>query len=102
MLQDNAQDPNVVTTAKLRLMELDWLDQRDAVNPVLAKFKDANGRSATDLREILPLLRNVVLPGSEFRLDRSGQLIDPSDAPYMIDPVKCELKLDPSKTAIAH
>ena len=102
MLQDNAQDPNVVTTAKLRLMELDWLDQRDAINPVLAKFKDANGRCPTDLREILPQLRNVVLPGSEFRLDRSGQVIDPSDAPYMIDPVKCELKLDPSKTAIAH
>ena len=102
MLQDNAQDPAVVTTARLRLMELDWLDQRDAINPVLSKFKSTNGRCPNDLREILSQLRNVKLPASDFQLDNTGQLVDPSGAPYLFDHEKCEVKLDPGKTAIAH
>jgi tetratricopeptide (TPR) repeat protein len=102
MLVDNAQDPAVVTTAKLRLMELDWLDQRDAINGVLTKFKESNGRCATDLPEILPQLRTVHLTGSDFQLDATNQLTDPSGAPYLLDQNKCEVKLDPAKTAIAH
>lgn len=102
MLSDNAQDPMVVTTARLRLMELDWLDQRDAINDTLAKFKTSNGRCPNDLREILPQLRNVKLPSGDFQLNAAGQLSDPSGAPYLLDRDKCEVRLDTEKTAIAH
>lgn len=102
MLADNSGDQMVRTTAKLRLMELDWFDQRDAVNPVLAKFKESTGRCASDTREILSQLKGVRLANGDFRLDESGRLLDPSGAQYLIDRDKCELKLDPSKTAIAH
>ncbi|HTH52110.1 MAG TPA: hypothetical protein VL501_09265 [Pyrinomonadaceae bacterium] len=102
MLADNSGDQMVATTAKLRLMELDWLDQRDAVNPLLAKYKETTGRCPNDVREILPQLRAVRLPNGDFQLNDSGQLVDPSGAPYLIDRDKCELKLDPAKTAIAH
>ena len=103
MLADNASDPNVVTTARLRLMELDWLDQRDAINETLAKSKQSNGRCASDLREVLPQLRGVHLPsGGDFQLTNAGQLADPSGAAYLLDRDKCEIKLDPAKTAIAH
>jgi hypothetical protein len=102
MLIDNAQDQAVVTTATLRLEELDWLDQREAINGVLTKFRESNSRCPNDLREILPQLPGVTLPGSDFGLNAAGQLIDPSDAPYLLDRDKCEVKLDPAKTAIAH
>jgi tetratricopeptide (TPR) repeat protein len=103
MLQDNAQDPNVVTTAHLRLMELDSLDQRDAINNALAKFRDANGRCANDLREVLPLLRNVHLPsGRDFALNGRGEVLDPSGVPYLLDHTRCEVELDATHTTIAH
>ncbi|MFL6373377.1 MAG: tetratricopeptide repeat protein [Pyrinomonadaceae bacterium] len=103
MLRDNGQDPMVVTTADLRLMELDWLDQRDAMNDALARYNASNGRCPGDLREIAPAIRMVTLPaGNEFHINDSAQLIDPSGAPYLLDHDKCEIKLDLSKTAIAH
>ncbi|HEY2848213.1 MAG TPA: hypothetical protein VGI80_10375 [Pyrinomonadaceae bacterium] len=103
MLADNSSDQNVVTTARLRLMELDWLDQRDAINNTLTKSKNANGRCPSDLREIMPQLRSVHLPaGRDFTLNEHGQLTDPSEVPYLLDKDKCEVKLDRSKTAIAH
>jgi tetratricopeptide (TPR) repeat protein len=102
MLTDNSDDQMVATSAKLRLMELDWFDQRDAVDPILARFRETTGRCANDTREILPQLKGVRLPNGDFELNDAGQLVDPSGAPYLIDPDKCELKLDAAKTAIAH
>jgi len=102
MLADNAADESVATTAKVKLMELDWLDQRDALNEVLSKVKAASARCPADLREILPQLRAVKLPNGDFQLNASGQLVDPSGVPYLLDHEKCEVTLDPSRTAVAH
>jgi tetratricopeptide (TPR) repeat protein len=102
MLEDNAGDQNVVTTATLRLRELDWLDQRDLINSALAKFKASSGSCANDLREILPQLRNTRLPGADLLLDGAGRLADPSGAALLLDRDKCEVRLDLEKTDIAH
>jgi tetratricopeptide (TPR) repeat protein len=102
MLTDNTSDQMVSTTARLRLMELDWLDQRDAINGVLAKYHEANGRCPNDLREILTGLAKIHLTGSDFQLDKQGRLVDPSGAPYLLDRNDCTVKLDLWKTAIAH
>lgn len=102
MLADNSDDQMVSTTARLRLMELDWLDQRDAINGALAKYKAENNRCANDLREILAALTKVSLPtGGEFKVDTSGHLVDPSNTPYLLDRDNCSVRLDLGKTAIA-
>lgn len=103
MLADNSADPNVVTSAKFRLMELDWLDQRDAVNKVLASVMTEMGRCVNDLREILPRLQRIDLPhGREFQLNNAGQLVDPSGVPYLLDRDACEMRLDTTKSSVAH
>ena len=103
MLADNTSDQMVVTTARLRLMELDWFDQRDAINDTLAKFRTSAGHCPADLREIVPSLSKITLPGrNEFKIDNSGRLVDPSDAPYLLDQSACIVVLDRKKTAIAH
>ena len=102
MLADN-DDPSVATTARLRLFELDWLDERDAINDTLAKFKATNGRCPNDLREIMTQIKKIDLPGdNDFQINDAGQLTDASGAPYLIDQTTCEVKLDAAKTAIAH
>lgn len=100
MLADNAADESVATTAKLKLMELDWLDQRDALNEALSKVKSASGRCPADLREVLPQLRTVKLPNGDFQLNNSGQFVDPSGVPYLLDQGTCSVILDASKTAV--
>ncbi|HEV7700518.1 MAG TPA: hypothetical protein VGO43_09855 [Pyrinomonadaceae bacterium] len=100
---DASNDKMVNTTARLRLMELDWLDDRDAVNAELTKFKIANGRCPSDLHEIMPALRHTQLSeGRDFALTERGELADPSNAAYLLDRDTCEIKLDLAKTAIAH
>jgi tetratricopeptide (TPR) repeat protein len=98
---EQAKDENTKKTAELRLMELDSLDERDAINKMLQIFQQKTGRCPNSFTEIFPLLKSVKLPsGKDFRLDNSNNLIDPTDAPYVLDKEKCEAKLDLEKTKI--
>ena len=94
MLQSTG-DEQVRITAKRRLGELDSLDEREAIDKVLADFKDKNGRCPGSFNEILSTLMKVHLPGDhEFSLHMSNRLVDPTGAPYLLDKDKCEVKLD--------
>lgn len=98
---NEAEDEQTRENAKLRLMELDSLDERDQIKKVLGEFLTKNKRCAENWREILPLLQKVEMPyGKQFRLDKSNNLIDPSDAPYVLDRENCGVKLDLEKTKI--
>ena len=98
---DDAQDEQSKGTARLRLLELDSLNERDAIRAALKHFKEKNSRCANSWREILPLLQNVKLSGGkDFRVDGSSNLVDPSGAPYMLDGEKCDVQLDRAKTKI--
>ena len=98
---EQAQDENPRESALIRLMELDSLDERDAIRAALLNFKEKTNRCPDDLREILPLLRAVKLPGGkDFRLDKSNNLADPSGAPYLLDKQTCDVKLDATKTKL--
>lgn len=101
MLADSA-DEQVSITAKRRLMQLDSLDERAAIDRVLADFKEKNGRCANSFGEIAVSLFQVKLPeGREFRVDSAKRLVDPSDAPYILDKENCRTKLDVEKTQVA-
>ena len=98
---DEAQDEQAKKNASLRLLQLDSLDERDAVQKVLDNFKLKNNRCANSWREIIPLLLVVKLPnGKDFRVDNSNNLIDPSDAPYILEQENCTVKLDFAKSKI--
>ncbi len=98
---DEAGDDQVKKTAELRLLELDSLEERDAITRVLREFQTGNNRCANNWREIVPLLQKVKLPnGKDFRIDNADNLIDPTDAPYVLDRENCAAKLDLAKTKI--
>jgi tetratricopeptide (TPR) repeat protein len=98
---EESDDRQAKEVAALRLLELDSLDERDAIRAALQSFKEKSGRCAAGLPEILPLLRNVKLPtGKDFRIDKSNNLVDPTGAPYVLDKQNCDVKLDVEKTKI--
>lgn len=100
-MKDQGDDKQVREIAELRLLELDSLDERDAINTALQKFKEKNNRCANNFGEIFQLLQSVKLPnGKDFRIDKSNNLVDPSNAPYLLDKEKCEAILDKDKTKI--
>lgn len=98
---DEAGDTQIKDNAKIRLLELDSLDERDAIQTALDKFKTQKGICANDWQEIIPLLQNVNLPGGkDFRVNEKGNIVDPTDAPYLIDKENCQVKLDVKKTKL--
>jgi tetratricopeptide (TPR) repeat protein len=87
---DGSNDWAVRTTAERRLIELDSLDERDAIDKVLVEFREKNGRCPGDLIEILPMLAQVRLPtGQDFRVDNKRNLVDPTGVPYVLDRENC-------------
>lgn len=96
-----AQDNQTKSTAELRLMELDFLDERDAIRGALKTTSDSSGRCPQGLSEIMPVLRSVKLPaGRNFHMDESGNLVDPGGAPYIFDREACDVKLDSTRTKL--
>ena len=95
------EDKQAKENAELRLLELDSLDERDAVRTVLRNFKEKQGRCPNNFQEILPQLLNVKLPGNkDFRVDNQKNLVDPTGAPYVLNKQTCEVELDRAKTKI--
>jgi len=98
-----ATDRQIKETAELRLMQLDSLDERDAIKKVLDDFQTKNNRCPDNWREVLPLLQTTKLPENKvFHLDKSNNLVDPTNAPYLLvnKDGKCEISLDFAKTKI--
>ena len=96
-----ATDEAVRETAELRLKQLDFFDERDAIDNILADFKGANGRCASAFGEIATKLFEQKLPGGRpWGVDRERRLIDPTGTPYILDKENCSVKLDAAKTKI--
>lgn len=96
-----SDDDAVRSTAQKNLLELDSLDERDAIDAALNAFKQRTGRCAQSFAEIEPILMAVDLPdGREFRIDAGGHIVDPTDAPYLLDQTACVVKLDAERTKL--
>lgn len=82
--------------AERRLMELDSLDDRDAINAILANARERSGRCPTSLAEILGELRFAKLPaGRAFLIDQKNNIVDAMGYPYVIDRETCTTGLNP-------
>jgi tetratricopeptide (TPR) repeat protein len=100
MLADTV-DESIKVAAQRRLDELDSLDEREAVNVILADVKEKQGQCPRNLREITQQLSAVKLPEDhQFRLDAAGRLADPSGAAYLLDRENCLVRLDPVRSPL--
>lgn len=96
-----SSDPAVQITAERRLKELDWFDERDAINEILAAFRERSGRCPGSFGEVAPQIVQARLPhGRQFTIDAARKLVDPSGAPYVLDREQCVVKLDAEKTEL--
>ena len=99
-MYEKATDSKVKENAELRLMQLDSLDEQEAIQKILDNFKAKNKRCVKTFQEIFPALQNVKLSnGKDFRINQKSELVDPTGAPYLLDP-ECKIKLDPKQTKI--
>ncbi|HVF29165.1 MAG TPA: hypothetical protein VM943_13045 [Pyrinomonadaceae bacterium] len=83
-----ADDEQVKTTALKRLLQIDSLDERDAIRRVLGDHRARTGNCARQWREVAPLLR-----AARLRVDDAGVPLDPTGIPYALDSATCEVKL---------
>lgn len=89
-----AEDEQSKRNAQLRLYEISATEELEAVNEILAASK-ASGRCPARLADIFPQLSKVQLPNDgEFRIDRSGSLVDPTGVPYHFDAAACTARLN--------
>lgn len=100
MLAD-AEDEQIRITAQRRLDQIEWFDEREAIDRVLADVKEKSGRCAKNFSEIIPILIAVSLPGNrDFRVNKRTELVDPSGAPYILDKENCRVRLDAENTKL--
>jgi tetratricopeptide (TPR) repeat protein len=99
---NQAQDDETRIFAQARLLGLDSLDEQDVINAGLRSFQTSTGRCPTSWKELLPWLRTARIPGVErLRINKSQEIIDPSDTPYLLEPSDCSVKHDRIHSLVA-
>ncbi len=90
-----AEDQQSRSNAELRLMEIDSLDEQDAINKVLEEIHENLGRCPQRLGEAIPRLRNIKLPrGRDFNVNTVGELVDPLGFAYVLNSEACRVGLN--------
>ena len=103
-MADEAEDDQTKENARLRLLQLDSLDEQDAIRQVLQNFQAKAGRCVNDWREVFPFIQKVRLPnGKDLRIDsKSLSPVDPSDVPYILNREngKCDVHINFAESKI--
>ncbi|PYT09406.1 MAG: hypothetical protein DMF60_02610 [Acidobacteria bacterium] len=84
----SSDDQNVRTQAIERLKQLRSLDELDAINALLARYKEQTGVCPGDLRALASRLRSMNLS-----IDDDSMPVDPNGFAYAFDAVKCKAEL---------
>ncbi|HEX9421874.1 MAG TPA: hypothetical protein VF899_01430 [Pyrinomonadaceae bacterium] len=88
-MYEQTEDDQVKDMARLRLMNLDSLNDRDALLKALSVFRAKTGRCPSTWKETEPLLRDL-----NMNTDSTGAPLDPGGTPYVLIVAKCDLNLD--------
>jgi tetratricopeptide (TPR) repeat protein len=88
-MYEQAADDQVKEMARRRLMQLDSMDERDALRRLMAAYKANAGRCPASWRDLENVLRAF-----RVKVDSSGAPLDPAGTPYLLVPDKCEVDLD--------
>jgi hypothetical protein len=90
---DDSQDDVSRENARLRLMQIDSLDERDLINSALGEFRNENNRCVTNWAELFPVLQRRPKSGPNLRIDRANNIVDPSGEPYSLNANTCTAEL---------
>ena len=83
-----SDDQNVRAQAVERLKQLRSLDEMDAINALLARYKEQTGGCPSDLRMLATRLRSMTLT-----LNDDSIPVDPDGFAYSYNPAKCKAEL---------
>lgn len=86
---DEADDEQIKLLAYRRLLQLQSLDERDAVRRALQEIQARTGRCPASWREAAAVLR-----AARLKTDATGSPLDPTGFPYVLDANACEPQLD--------
>jgi tetratricopeptide (TPR) repeat protein len=86
-----SDDRNIKKQALFRLKMLRSLDELDAVNALVSKYKSETGRCPANLRVLARWLEPAGIP-----LNDDLNPVDPDGFPYRLDTVKCEVSVAPN------
>ena len=93
---EQSTEESVKDMARRRLLQLDSLDQRDALRKILSGYQTRVGRCPNSWRELDHLFRAVGVP-----TDASSAPLDPTGAPYVLRQDTCNVELNPKSEIIA-
>lgn len=86
-----ASEDTVREMARRRLLQLDSMDQRDALKHILALFQERVGRCPSSWKELERALYSM-----KWSVDVNGAPLDPSGTPYVLNTDECDVRLAPN------
>src|SRR5215212_4340127 len=89
-MYEQSNEEQVKDMAQKRLLQLDSLDQRDALRKVLSAYQARTGKCPNAWREVEQVFRALRVP-----VDASGAPLDPTGLPYVLGSGTCEIELNP-------
>lgn len=87
---EQSDDPKVKEMARRRLLQLQSLDERDALRRLMNSYKAQMVRCPAAWLELAPALRAL-----KIQTDPNGAPLDPAGVAYVLLPDKCDLETDP-------
>jgi hypothetical protein len=94
MFEQSAEE-QVRDMARRRLLQLDSLDQRDALRKILSEYQTRVGKCPNSWRELDHVFRAIGVP-----VDAASAPLDPTGVPYVLQSDKCEVGLNPKSEII--
>jgi tetratricopeptide (TPR) repeat protein len=89
-MYEQSADEKVRDMARKRLLQLDSLDQRDALRKLFVAYQTRTGKCPNSWKEIEPVFHAL-----RVDIDDSGAPLDPTGMPYVLRAGACEVDLDP-------
>jgi tetratricopeptide (TPR) repeat protein len=89
-MYEQSTDDKVKEMARRRLMQVDAMDQLEAMRKVLAAYFERTKRCPGNWKEAEPIFRALRIP-----TDASGTPLDPSGTPYVSGKTNCDVELSP-------
>ena len=89
-MYEQSADEKVRDMARKRLLQLESLDQRDALRKLFVAYQTRTGKCPNAWKEIEPVFHAL-----RVDIDSSGAPLDPSGMPYVLRAGACEVDLDP-------
>jgi tetratricopeptide (TPR) repeat protein len=85
----DSEDEQLKNVALKRLLQIDSLEERDAIRAVLEAFRARSSRCPSNWREVAGALRAAGL-----KTGPAGSPLDPTGVPYVLDSAACAAQLD--------